>query len=46
MNSKGFLIGILGLLLSIGGQAQTNILNARTPDDLVSYSGRTGLWGD
>ena len=33
MNSKGFLIGILGLLLSIGSQAQTNILNARTPDD-------------
>lgn len=33
MNSKGFLIGIFGLFLSLGTYAQTNILNARTPDD-------------
>lgn len=33
MNSKGFLIGIFGLLLSFGTYAQTHILNARTPDD-------------
>lgn len=45
MNSKVFLTGIFGLLLSFGTNAQTNILNAKTPDEIGGPSPAEQAYG-
>lgn len=45
MNSKVFLTGIFGLLLSFGTNAQTNILNAKTPDEIGGPSPAEEAYG-
>ena len=45
MNSKVFLTGIFGLLLSFGTNAQTNILNAKTPDGIGGPSPAEQAYG-